>query len=691
MATETVNHLASEKSPYLKSAAHQPVHWYAWSPEPFQKARELDRPILLDIGAVWCHWCHVIDRESYENPEIAKLINEFFIAVKVDRDERPDIDARYQLAVNAMSGQGGWPLTAFLTPDGNVFYGGTYFPPEDRQGRPGFKSLLGRIAQIYKEKRTDIQEDADNLHRALKENLENQAAASSIPEHLAESVLQSMQNQFDKKRGGFGTAPKFPHTGAMELAINRLALTGDKTLLGIIDTTLSRMGKGGVYDQLGGGFHRYSTDAEWIVPHFEKMLYDNSELLKNYVHAYQLTGNSFFKEIAQGILTFTNRDLSDQAQGGFYTSQDADIDLDDDGDYFTWTKEETEAALTPKEAEKACLYYGIEERGEMHHNPAKNVLYVVAETPAPADLSSIKSKMLEARAKRQTPAVDRTVYASWNGMMILAYLEAYKGLGDIQARDFALKTLIFLLQNAFDETHGFYHAFSDGSPRIQGFLDDQMQMACALLSAYEITGNTRYLEYAQKVTDISIRKFWDSNSGGFFDIALPENAAGKLSIRQKSIQDSPTPSANAVAVMVLEKLYFLTGSKEYLDKAEATLKALAPQAEHTGFFAATYAVALDFHQQGPLKIIIAGGDKKAREKLRETALEIFHPYKVVKVISPEEALTSYIDPAIQAIAAGSKDSEKAKAYVCQGETCQRPVSNAGELEEIIHGTIRYTR
>jgi len=688
MTTEAENRLANETSPYLKSAAHQPVHWYPWREEAFQKAQELDRPVILDIGAVWCHWCHVIDRESYENPEIAELINENFIAVKVDRDERPDIDARYQMAVSAVSGQGGWPLTAFLTPDGNLFYGGTYFPPEDGHGRPGFKTLLRRISEIYREKRASIHEESKRLHQALKENMEKQEAGRAIPEHLVESVLAAMKNHFDKGRGGFGNAPKFPHTGAIELAINQAAFTGDEELAEIIRHTLTRMAKGGVYDQLGGGFHRYSTDADWIVPHFEKMLYDNSELLKNYVHAFQLTGNPFFKEIALGIMEFVNRDLSDQKNGGFFTSQDADINLDDDGDYFTWTAEEAGFVLTAEEAKIAGAYYDIGTEGEMHHNPAKNVLFVAEET-VPPRLNAIKSKMLEARKKRPTPAIDRTIYASWNGMMIQAYLEAWKGLGDPHARDFALKTIDFLLKNAFDEKNCFYHAWA-GSPRIPGFLDDQVQMALALISAYEISGNSKYLETAQKVTDFSIQKFWDTESGGFFDIGEPENAVGKLAIRQKSIQDSPNPSGNAVAVFVLEKLYFLTGKKEYLEKAETALRALAPQAEHLGFYAATYALALDFHLKGPLKIVIAGGNKKMAEKLRETALTTFYPYKIVKMVDSAHADPA-VDPAIRAIAASSKETDEAHAYVCQGQTCQRPVSEEKKLEELIHGEIRYPR
>ena len=699
MPTHVENNLAKEKSPYLKSAAHQPVQWYAWSDEAFKKAKELDRPILLDIGAVWCHWCHVIDRESYENSEIAKTINEYFIPIKVDRDERPDIDSRYQLAVNAISGQGGWPLTAFLTPDGNVFYGGTYFPPEDKYGRPGFKTILKRIADIYKEKREDIHQDAQRLHQALKENSESATPVETISAELIDDVIRTMHRAFDSTHGGFGNAPKFPHTNAIELGINRYFFTRESWIKEIIAKTLTEMGKGGVYDQVGGGFHRYSTDDHWLVPHFEKMSYDNSELLKNYVHGYQLTQDPFFKEIALGIMSFVKNVISDQERDGFYASQDADINLEDDGDYFTWTKQETEAVLTADEAKIAISYYDIGEQGEMHQNPAKNVLFIAKDIPTVAketglsedmvvkSISKIKAKMLEARNKRPTPYVDRTLYANWNGMMIQAYLEAYKGLGDEKTRDFALKTLDFLIQNAYSEKTGFYHVYVENESRIAGFFDDQIQMTNALLSAYEITSNPKYLDLAKKVTDLSIKKFWDNKSSGFFDIEEPKEAIGKLSIRQKSIQDSPTPSANGVAAFVLDKLYFFTEDASYQEKAEQTLKAFASQVGHLGFFAATYTLALDFHLKGPLKILIVGEDSKALEVLRDTALKTFHPYKVVQVVNAKEVTAAKIDSAIRQVLDTQKDFKQTKAYVCEGKTCRPPVSDAAALKDLIASPI----
>ena len=369
------NELAKAASAYLRSAAHQPVLWREWNGAAFAQAQAEDKPILLDIGAVWCHWCHVMDRESYENAEVARVINESFIPVKVDRDERPDIDARYQVAVSALTGQGGWPLTAFLTPDGKPFFGGTYFPPDDRSGRPGMKRLLEAIAHNYRTHRDQIHESAAKIAEALSEVEHFKEGEEAADEQVVKAIVESIGGMFDAQNGGFGNAPKFPHPTAIDLLLEAYLETRQEWLLTIVTTTLEHMGRGGVYDQIGGGFHRYSVDERWIVPHFEKMSYDNAGLLGNYLRAYQMTGNTFFREIALGILGFLENVLS-HPEAGFYASQDADINLDDDGDYFTWTLEELNAVLDGPEARVAALYYHIDAQGEMHHNPAKNVLFI---------------------------------------------------------------------------------------------------------------------------------------------------------------------------------------------------------------------------------------------------------------------------------------------------------------------------
>src|SRR6476646_4092357 len=433
MTTQTLNALSRASSAYLRSAMHQPIQWNEWGEEAFATAKRENKPILLDIGAVWCHWCHVMDRESYDDPEVARIVNERFVAVKVDRDERPDIDSRYQVAVSAISGQGGWPLTAFLTPDGKPFYGGTYFPPDDNYGRPSFKRVLQSIADAYHQKNTEVVDQAQMVEIAISRAESFSGGSGEFSPKVIDEIVEAAVKMFDPQNGGFGSAPKFPHPAVLDLLIDQYARSGKQELRDVFVSTLERMARGGVYDQLAGGFHRYSVDEHWIVPHFEKMSYDNSELLKNYVHGYQLTGNEFFAFVAKDIVRWMDEVLSDREHGGFYASQDADISLDDDGDYFTWTLDEAEAVLSTDELQVAMLHYDIGEVGEMHHNPAKNVLYLrasieevaerVKKTPQEVQtiLDSAKKKMYAARLERTTPFVDKTVYVGWNALCVSAY------------------------------------------------------------------------------------------------------------------------------------------------------------------------------------------------------------------------------------------------------------------------------
>ncbi|MGH7889097.1 MAG: thioredoxin domain-containing protein, partial [Thermodesulfobacteriota bacterium] len=518
-----------ESSAYLKSASHQPVDWYPWCEEAFQKAKKLDRPVLLDVGAVWCHWCHVIDRESYDSVEIAEIINENFIAIKVDRDERPDIDRRYQQSVSAITSQGGWPLTAFMTPEGKVFFGGTYFPPKDTQNLPSFRTVLQRVIDYYKNNRDKVVAESERVFQALSAVNELEPTTGKLNILLIERAIDSMIDLFDPINGGFGTSPKFPHYGATELLLARHFETNDEEFINFIEKTLTGIAKGGIHDQIGGGFHRYSMDSRWIVPHFEKMSYDNAEYLRNYLLAYLATGNEFYRETAEGIICFVTDVLSDNERGGFYGSQDADIDIHDDGDYFTWAKEEMKEVLSQDEARVISLFYNIYSRGEMKHNTSRNVLFVdmtpeeiarrlgVSVDKVLGLTQSGKKKLFEERQKRTTPYVDKTIYTNWNGMMISSFLLSYEVLGNPSARDLALKTLDFLIENCFQEVIGFSRLYVDGSAKAAGFLDDQVKMGIACLDAFEVTGNGSYLETALKLAKLTADRFFDKNGGGFFD------------------------------------------------------------------------------------------------------------------------------------------------------------------------------
>src|SRR5438874_10049330 len=506
MTTQTLNALAKASSAYLRSAMHQPIYWHEWGEEAFATARRENKPILRDIGAVWGHWCHVMDRKSYDDPEIAQLVNERFVAVKVDRYERPDIDSRYQVAVQAISGQGGWPLTAFLTSDGKPFYGGTYFPPDDHYGRPSFRRVLLAISDSHQSKNADVSEQAKLVEGAIAQSESLGGSTVKFSPSIIDEIVEAALRMFDGSNGGFGSAPKFPHPSIIDLIIDRYIRSHDERLKRVFTVTLEKMARGGVYDQLAGGFHRYSVDERWIVPHFEKLSYDNSELLTYYVHAFYATGDELFAKVARDIIRWMDEWLSDREHGGFYASQDADISLDDDGDYFTWTVDEAKAVLTQEEAEVACLHYDINEIGEMHHYPAKNVLYQRASLEEIATrlkfsaqrvqelLNSANRKMYAARLKRTTPYIDRTVYVNWNALCISAYLNAATALGLQEARRFALRSLDRILAEAWNAESGLTHvvAYSDSGAQkreSRGCLEDYAFTAIACLDAYESTSD----------------------------------------------------------------------------------------------------------------------------------------------------------------------------------------------------------
>jgi hypothetical protein len=657
-----------------------------------------------------------MDRESYDDAEVAAIINEHYIAVKVDRDERPDIDSRYQLAVSALTGQGGWPLTAFLTPDGKPFYGGTYFPPADGYGRPSFKRVLLSIATAYREKHGDVMEQAQMVESAIA-RAESFSGGNKVSSTVIDAILESARKMFDEVNGGFGNAPKFPHPAALDLVMDQYLRTTqagrpDEELRTIFVHTLEKMARGGVYDQLAGGFHRYSVDEGWIVPHFEKMCYDNSELLKNYVHAYQATGDKFFAGVARDIIRWMDEWLSDRAHGGFYASQDADDSMEDDGDYFTWTLAETKAVLSEEEAAVATLYYDIQQAGDMHHNPAKNVLHIgsslepvalrlkISEERAQALLAAAQKKMYAARLLRPTPYVDKTMYAGWSAMCVSAYLDAAKVLNLAEARQFALRSLDRLLSEGWDAERGMQHVIAYSDPKaarrdISGVLDDYAFTVIACLDAYEATADLSYFRFARSIGDAMVAGFFDPAAGGFFDTRVAaegssgaavseKKALGILGMRRKPFQDSPTPAGNPAAAIALLRLHGYAGASPnpafYRDQAEQTLEAYAGVAGQHGIFAATYGLAVAHLVQPHALVVIIGKDEVAAELYRTAVRPLAWGTAVLR-LDADKAVAQNLPAALAETIPNlpALRGEQSFAVVCSEFACQPPIFDAQEL------------
>jgi hypothetical protein len=702
------NQLEHAASSYLRSARHQPVNWQPWGEAAFARAHAEDKPILLDIGAVWCHWCHVMDGESYEDPEIAALINEHFVAVKVDRDERPDVDARYQAAVSAISGQGGWPLTAFLTPDGRPYFGGTYIPRDDRYGRPGIRGVLLAMAKVWRERRHDALETAGSVMAAIEHNESFSGRGGALSLALVDKIAHSIVSLFDPRNGGFGSQPKFPHPAALDLLLQVAMNRRNDDALRAFSVTLEHMARGGVYDQLAGGFHRYSVDERWVVPHFEKMLYDNTELLRNYVHGFQCYGDrDDFLTTAREIMGWLDGTMTDREHGGFYASQDADVGLDDDGDCFTWTVDEARAVLDPEELEFATKYWDIGELGDMHHNPAKNVLHIkqsLAELAVQSGATqeslrslrdSARAKLLAARALRPTPFVDRTLYTGWNAMAVTAYLETARVLGMDRAREFALRTLDRLLNEAWDGDATLNHviAYPDGAAAQEdapGTLDDYAFAANACIDAWIASGSMNFYRAALKLADAIIARFHDKTGGGFFDTAFAQDEQaeaaplGALAARRKPLQDTPTPAGNPTAATALLRLEALSGRKDYRHIAEDTLACFAGIVEHFGLYAGSYGLAAERLLADPVQVVIVGSGPEA-ERLEALAVTRFAVNKTVMRIEPSRLVPGGIPEALAEtlLQVPAPTGARVWALVCRGRTCLPPFTDEAALREAI--------
>src|SRR2546427_10484332 len=565
-------------------------------------------------------------------------------------------------------------------------------------GRPGFRRVLLAVADSYRNKRAELERAANSLADAVSQAEVFAGARADFDLGVVDAQIKSITRLSDIKNGGFGRAPKFPHSSAIDLVLERYQQSKEKHLLAMAETTLEKMARGGIYDRLAGGFHRYSVDERWLVPHFEKMSYDNSELLKNFLHGWQLTQNPFLCETAEGIIGWVDEVLSDQDNGGFYASQDADYSLDDDGDHFTWTLDEVRAVLTPEEARVIELYYDVEPHGEMHHNAAKNVLWIASdaadiakrlgldETVVRLTIARARGKMLAARIPRPTPFIDKTMYVSWNAMFVSAYLDAARVLNSslgTSCRAFALKTLDRMLKEVWNESRGFGHRI--GGPALEGSLDDQVFSVLALLDAYETTLDPRYFTAAQKTMDLAIVRYGDAEGGGFFD--RPSDAApmGGLDVRRKPFQDSPTPSANSVAAIALIRMHAFTGNDRYRTSAKKTLEAFAGIAPQYGLFAATYGLAATLFAHHPLQVVITGpANDPAAQALETAAHRVYRFGKSFLRVTPETPQLHLAGALKQTLP--HLPAKKALAIVCSGQTCLPPTSDPTELTKLLHGS-----
>ncbi|MBM3328461.1 MAG: thioredoxin domain-containing protein [Calditrichaeota bacterium] len=572
------NRLAAAKSPYLLQHSGNPVAWYEWGEEAFAKAVTEDKPIFLSIGYAACHWCHVMERESFENKGIAEILNRHFIAVKVDREERPDVDDIYMTAVQLMTGSGGWPLSVFLTPDLKPFYSGTYFPPEERLGRPGFRQLLEGIARVWKERRADVERSGVELVQAVANVSAHQSRSGDVAAGLFDIAVRAVGGAFDSLNGGFGPAPKFPPTGQIELLLRAFKRTCNRDYLTMAERTLKAMASGGIFDQLGGGFARYSTDAAWRVPHFEKMLYDNALLTLNYLDAFLITGDEFYAAIARRTLNWALTELRDPA-GGFHSSLDADSE-GHEGRFYIWTRQEVDALLGPDAAALIGLVYDVSDEGNLEGGASiLRIAMPVSEAALRLNLDTgdaarrveaARSKLLAARSRRIRPATDDKVLTDWNGLMIAALARAGRALGEEAYLTAATEAARFVKEH-LDQEGSLLHRYRSGEAGIEGMLEDYAYLISGLLELYRATFDEEWIVWAEDLTGRMVTRFGDADKGGFLLAAERPD----LAVRQKAARDGATPSANALAGQALLELHQLTGREEYRQIAEATAKAFA--------------------------------------------------------------------------------------------------------------------
>ena len=673
------NRLAREKSPYLLQHQFNPVDWHAWGEEAFATARKLDRPIFLSIGYSTCHWCHVMERESFENEEVARFLNEQFVSIKVDREERPDIDKIYMTFVQATTGQGGWPLSAFLTPELKPFFGGTYFPPTSLHGRPGFLQLLERIHELWRTRRADLGQSAAEIHSRLEQAGDTiaQSKDQSEPLEVLRHAGLVFKQSYDPAHGGFGGAPKFPQPSQPQFLLRYSRRFHDEEARGMVLHTCEHMAAGGIHDQLGGGFSRYSVDAEWLVPHFEKMLYDNAQLAQLYLDAYLVSGEVRHADVVRDILDYVLRDMT-HPEGGFYSAEDADSE-GHEGKFYCWTREELSKLLSPEEFKVATNYFGVTERGNFvdHSHPqpltGQNVLSITEpELPSRESelLAAAKEKMLAARARRVRPHLDDKVLVSWNGLMLGAMARASAVLGENRYRAAAERNLAFLRAKLWDSPAGaLYHRWRDGERDSAQLLDGYGFLLSGVIDLYEVTLEPKYLEFALTLADALLRRFYDPEKGGFWQAT---SDASDLILRLKEDYDGAEPSGSSVVCLAFFKLGRIAERKDLIEAAEKTLRLFWPRLEQVPQAVPYLLQALDFSLEEPTRAVIAGEISRPES---QALLRAIH-----SVYQPNKVVLGNRGP-VESFARTLPAKDEAVVYLCTGTACQPPTNEAREIRK----------
>jgi uncharacterized protein len=670
------NRLAKEKSPYLLQHQHNPVDWYAWGNEAFEKARKENKPILLSIGYSTCHWCHVMERESFEDETLAKFLNEHFVAIKVDREERPDVDKIYMTAMQAMGLGGGWPLNAFLTPELKPFYGGTYFPPQAKYGRPSFLQVLENVHELWTTRHGDVLASANDMQKQLQRiTTQESDHGRELSPAILEGAARAFKNEYDSKNGGFGRAPKFPRPTQPQFLLRWGVRHNDKEAIKMVLHTCDAMAAGGMYDQLGGGFARYSVDEKWLVPHFEKMLYDNAQLIHLYLDAFLVSGEKRYADVARDIIRYVLRDMTHR-DGGFFSAEDADSE-GKEGKFYAWTKEELEKLLTKEEAEAAIKYFGLTQEGNfVDHSdpnplPNQNVLSVVDAEVAKkksSALASAKKKMFEARAKRVRPHLDDKVLASWNGMMLGAIARAYAVLNEPEYLAAAEKNLRFLRSNLWDaETKTLSARWRDAERDNVQLLEAYGNLAAGCIDLYEATLDPETLSFALVLAERILAVFYDSKEGGFFQSPA---GASDLILRVKDDYDGAEPSGNSVATWVMLKFGKICERKDFSDAAEKTLRLLGERLQMQPQAVPKLLLCVDFALEEPKRCVIAGSEGK---RLLLAAHQIYQPNKVVL------GTEGPVEPFAKTL----KSDGKARAFICTGTACRPPTSEPAALRDLL--------